>query len=161
MLSVLENGQASAALVFKQLTEAQDKGLPAPVCKACGEELKVINPTKSERIFHLKRMKAMLKSGQIAYVLSELALHDSHEDVAKCIRHYNANLDRMRNHEYAERGLPLGPGLIEGSCKNVVPDRPKRGGSCWSAKGANGIMAIRCMKKNNRITDFFDWRAAA
>ena len=125
------------------------------------DALKAIYPTKSERILHLKRMKAMLKSGQVAHVLAELARHNSHEAVAKCIRYYNANLHRMRYHDYAERGLPLRSGLIEGSCKNVVADRLKRGGSRWSVKGANGIMAIRCLEKNNRITGFFDWRAAA
>ena len=103
-----------------------------------------------------------MKAGNAALAVKELAPHRSQcKAVGDFVRYCRANLYRMRYVEYRRRGLPCGSGIIEGGCRTVVVDRLKKSGSRWSLGGANGIMTIRCCQMNNRVVDFFQWRAAA
>ena len=58
-----------------------------------------------------------------------------------------------------ERGLPVGSGVVESACKQIVGSRFKRSGCRWSKAGANALLAAECCIENNRWADFLDWRA--
>ena len=59
----------------------------------------------------------------------------------------------MRYDRYRKRGLPVGSGVVESACKQIVGSRFKRAGCRWSKAGA------KCCIENNRWADFLDWRA--
>ena len=50
------------------------------------------------------------------------------EAVAACIRTYETNADRMQCDVYRTRGLPVGPGVVESACKQIVGNRFKKAG---------------------------------
>ncbi len=99
-------------------------------------------------------------AGQVAQVIAILEPHRRRsEAVAACIRYYEANADRMRCDLYRMRGLPVGSGVVESACKQIVGNRFKKAGCHWSKAGANALLAIRCCLENMRWPDFLEWKA--
>ncbi|MGH3283288.1 MAG: ISKra4 family transposase [Streptosporangiaceae bacterium] len=54
------------------------------------------------------------------------------------------NAPRMRYHWFRSRGLFVGSGVVEASCKTVIGQRLKQAGMHWTANGADAIIALRC-----------------
>jgi hypothetical protein len=57
---------------------------------------------------------------------------------------YN-NRERMRYHEYLDRGLPIASGPVEGACKNLIKDRMERSGMRWTQSMAEAIVRLRAL----------------
>ena len=107
----------------------------------------------------MERIRKQLDAGQVDRVIADLKPHrDRHEAVAACIRYYETNRDRMHYDLCRARGLPVGSGIVESACKQIVADRFKGAGRHWSKAGANGLLAIRCCLENMRWPDFLEWR---
>ena len=66
-----------------------------------------------------------------------------------------------RDDLYRKRGLPVGSGVVESACEQIVSSRFKGGGRYWSKAGANALLAVKCCFKDNRWADFLDWRACS
>jgi len=56
---------------------------------------------------------------------------------------------RMRYAEYQRRGLPIGSGVIEATCKTLATQRLKRSGMSWR-DGKQAILTIRSLQQSNR-----------
>ena len=54
------------------------------------------------------------------------------------------NAPRMRYHWFRSRGLFVGSGVVEASCKTIVAQRLKQAGMHWTINGADAIIALRC-----------------
>ena len=81
------------------------------------------------------------------------------EPAAACIPCCEANADRMRCDLRRKRGLPVGSGVVENTCRHIVGNRLKKVGIRWSKAGANALLAALCCLENLRWPDFLDWRA--
>ena len=55
--------------------------------------------------------------------------------------------------------MPVGSGVVESACKQIVGSRLKRAGRRRSKAVANALLAAERCIKNNRWTDFLDRRA--
>ena len=105
-------------------------------------------------------IKERLNAGRVAQVIAALKpRRDRSEAVAAFIRYCEANADRMRYDLYRKRGLPVGSGVVESACKQIVGSRFKRAGCRWSKTGANALLAVKCCIENMRWPDFLEWRA--
>jgi len=106
-----------------------------------------------------------LDLGQVETIVSQ-ALRDLPEnpDLAKAamaeIRYLDKNKTRMRYNLFRSQGLFVGSGVVEAGCKTVIGQRLKQSGMEWSVRGANAIIALRCMMKSNRLEDYWESRAA-
>lgn len=76
------------------------------------------------------------------------------------IAYLKNNQDRMRYADFRKQGLFVGSGVIEAGCKTVIGKRLKQSGMEWSVKGANAIIALRCMIKSGRFEEFWEQRVA-
>ncbi len=56
--------------------------------------------------------------------------------------YFENNAPRMRYHWFRSRGLFVGSGVVEASCKTVVGQRLKRAGMHWTLGGADAIIAL-------------------
>ena len=45
--------------------------------------------------------------------------------------------------EAAQRGLPIGSGVVEAACKTLVTERLKRSGMRWREAGGQAILTLR------------------
>ena len=97
----------------------------------------------------MEGIKQQSDDGQVARVIGDLKPHrDRDEAVAACIDYFEANKDRMRYDLCRERGLPVGSGVVESACKQIVGSRFKRAGCRWSPKaGANALLAVNAASK--------------
>jgi hypothetical protein len=53
------------------------------------------------------------------------------------------NAPRMRYHWFRSRGLLVGSGVVEASCKNLIGARLKQSGMHWALPGADAIITLR------------------
>ena len=83
------------------------------------------------------------------------------EELRKTINYFQTNTERMRYAEFRRQGLFVGSAVIEAGCKPIVGQRLKRSGMRWSLRGANAIIALRCVQLSGRWEDFWEMRTAA
>ena len=68
------------------------------------------------------------------------------------MREYNyfvTNEHRMDYPSFLAKGLMIGSGPIEATCKVLVSQRFKQAGMRWSDPGADAVLAIRARVLNN------------
>lgn len=65
------------------------------------------------------------------------------------LRYFENQKDRMRYAEYQRRGLPIGSGVVEASCKTLATQRMKRSGMSWR-DGKQPILTIRSLQQSDR-----------
>ena len=108
-----------------------------------------------------KKLCGMLKAGRVGDVLDDLRRRGADvEECAKAVAYLAARRDRLRYDEYLAAGLPIGSGIIEAGCKNVVGQRMKCSGMRWSVAGANPVLWLRCARQGGWLDDYWDDRIA-
>jgi hypothetical protein len=76
------------------------------------------------------------------------------------IAYFEKNKERMRYADFLEKGFFVGSGVIEAGCKNLVGQRLKQSAMEWTVRGANAIIALRCLVLSNRFEDYWETRVA-
>jgi hypothetical protein len=62
--------------------------------------------------------------------------------------YFTKHAARMQYPQFRRRGLMIGSGLAEAGCKVVVGHRLKQAGMRWTRRGADHILALRCLVLN-------------
>jgi hypothetical protein len=62
---------------------------------------------------------------------------------ANAITYLTKHRYHLRYPLFRELGYPIGSGLMEGTCKNLVGARCKRAGMCWSVPGVQAVLSLR------------------
>jgi hypothetical protein len=86
---------------------------------------------------------------------------DRQAAIDKAIHYFQTNADRMRYARFRRQGLFVGSGVVEAGCKMIVGQRLKQSGMRWTVRGANAIIALRCLDLSNRWEDFWESRRAS
>jgi hypothetical protein len=79
-------------------------------------------------------------------------------EVEKELGYFLGNAPRMRYHWFRSRGLFVGSGVVEASCKTVVAQRLKQAGMHWTLAGADAIIALRCKEASSQWEAICDHR---
>jgi hypothetical protein len=72
------------------------------------------------------------------------------DEAEKELGYFLNNAPRMRYHWFRSRGLFVGSGVVEASCKTVVGQRLKQAGMHWTVNGADAIIALRCQQAGSQ-----------
>ena len=72
------------------------------------------------------------------------------------INYFTANQQRMLYPLYRSCGLPIGSGVVESACKNVVAKRMKQSGMSWSLDGAKEMLQLRASVTSRRFWDDYE-----
>jgi len=68
-----------------------------------------------------------------------------HRDVVKAVAYFTTNATRMRYGAFRDQGLPVGSGVVEGGCQNVLHVRLKRPGAHWDVDSAEQMVRARAV----------------
>jgi hypothetical protein len=71
------------------------------------------------------------------------------DEVERELGYFLNNAPRMRYHWFRSRGLFVGSGVVEASCRTVVGQRLKQAGMHWTVAGADAIIALRCREASS------------
>lgn len=75
--------------------------------------------------------------------------------------YFLTNNRRMQYQEFREEGYPLGSGMVESGCKQLVTVRMKGPGMRWSRSGAENMIALRTEYLSDRWDDAWQLTLAA
>lgn len=115
---------------------------------------------------HRIRWWADLDKGRVEKIAAEAERDlptrgEARDAAARQIAYLTRNKEHMRYAEYRKAGLFVGSGVVEAGCGSVIGLRLKRSGMEWSVRGANAIIALRCMMVSARLEDYWNSRVAA
>jgi hypothetical protein len=121
------------------------------------------NEKKMERC--RERWWALLDAGRVETIIFQARRYLPEEPEPKKaaeaeMRYLDKNKERMRYTEFRAQGLFVGSGVVEAGCKTIIGQRLKQSGMEWSVRGANAIIALRCVMKSNRLEDYWESRVA-
>ena len=92
-----------------------------------------------------------LWAGQVPAVLAAFACKTAHgKAVAEAITYFTNQQARMHYADYRARGLQIGSGTMESSCKQIITARLKQAGMIWSINGARAVATVRAWLKSGR-----------
>lgn len=80
--------------------------------------------------------------------------------IERLLGYLNDNRDSLWYPDRLARGLPIGSGLIEGGCKNIIAARLKINSARWRVKRAERMGALRCLEYSGQSHAYWQPRAA-
>lgn len=134
---------------------------------------------KASHVFHTegseeaeKSTKAMLfflLKGQLSTVVSYLqycrqgqGLSSSKKKMLqKVVGYLEGGKECMQYHEYLAQGYPIGSGVVEGACRNLVKDRMELSGMHWTENGAEVVLGLRSIELNGFLDEYYRFRVQA
>jgi len=111
--------------------------------------------TKEAENWVSKRFE-MLLNGQVQNIISDLSILQKQfkrsktkvKELKRVSTYLENGQEYMKYDRYLSAGYPIGTGVIEGTCKNLVNDRCEHSGMHWTAKGANAMLLQRSIHLN-------------
>lgn len=98
------------------------------------------------------QQKELILSSQLPEVLKNIkAIAPKNEEANKLIAYYESNKDRMDYKKYKQLGCGIiGSGAIESAHRTVIQKRMKLSGQRWSKQGAQNMLNLRVINKNQQ-----------
>jgi hypothetical protein len=121
--------------------------------------------TPEAQRFVTERLK-MLLTGRIGRLIGGLKQMLSKKRLSKgqkyrlnkVIGYLERNSKHMRYDVCLEKGYPIGSGVIEGACRNIINDRLELTGMRWILQGAESVIRLRAVFINKDWADFWSFR---
>jgi len=73
------------------------------------------------------------------------------------IKYLQHNRARMNYFELRQKKLPIGSGVVESACKNLVGARMKKSGMRWTIDGGQTVLPLRSLILSNRWEKFWSY----
>lgn len=77
--------------------------------------------------------------------------------VDKCARYLRNASDYLRYATVLSKGWPIATGVIEGTCRHLVGERLVIGGAKWSLPGAEAILRLRALLRNDDFEQYWEF----
>jgi hypothetical protein len=79
------------------------------------------------------------------------------QEVETEIKYLQHNRKRMNYCELRKRKLPIGSGVVEAACKNLIGTRMKKSGMRWTIDGGQTVLTLRSLILSNRWEQFWSY----
>jgi hypothetical protein len=73
------------------------------------------------------------------------------------IKYLQHNKTRMNYFELLKKNLPIGSGVVEAACKNLIGARMKKSGMRWTLDGGQTVLTLRSLLLSNRWEQFWSY----
>jgi hypothetical protein len=103
----------------------------------------------TERLRMLLQGKAGRMIGGLKQMLTKCELSNAaRHSLNQVIGYLERNRKHMRYEICLAKGYPIGSGVIEGACRNLINDRLELTGMSWTIRGAESMMRLRAVHIN-------------
>lgn len=117
----------------------------------------------------VRKYLRMFLTGKVGYAIGGIrqsakkkGLSQSRIDaMEKHLRYFETRKQYMKYDDYLNKGYPIGSGVIEGTCRNLVNDRMELSGMHWSKNGAESMLELRSIKINNLWNEYWDYHISS
>ena len=146
---------AAAQWVGQQVIELINKGGP--------EFIKHLNATGPPKPKNKTAGEAENTTSTTSTAISENEPNTktSPDGWAKLLNYLEENRDSLWYARRLKEGLPIGSGLIEGGCKNVLGKRLKLNSARWRPRRAEHMGAIRCLQYSDLWENYWNSKKSA
>lgn len=103
---------------------------------------------------HKQGVSKLIRSAEY-YLASQSYSKTREKEIQTHLGYFKTHKKFMEYAGYAEKGWPIGSGVIEAACKSVVKQRMCRSGQRWSITGGQAILNLRSVVKSNRWENFW------
>lgn len=131
---------------------------------------------KGARVFHREgsveeekwaseRLEKLLK-GKVSDVICELKellkplSKGRKKSLQKIITYLENGKGHMQYDLYLKKGYPIGSGVVEGACKNLVKDRMEQCGMRWTIAGAEAALGMRSIQINGMSKAYWEYHVS-
>jgi hypothetical protein len=83
------------------------------------------------------------------------SLKKEHPEIESEIKYLQRNRKRMNYFQLRQQKLPIGSGVVEAACKNLIGARMKKSGMRWSIDGGQTVLTLRSIILSNRWEKFW------
>jgi len=104
---------------------------------------------------HKKGVSKLIRSAEY-YLANQSYSKTKEQEIQTHLGYFKKHKNFMEYANYAEKGWPIGSGVIEAACKSVVKQRMCRSGQRWSIAGGQAILNLRSIVKSNRWDGFWN-----
>jgi len=117
------------------------------------------DPTEAKTWY--KKYRTILKEDQkgaakmIRAARYRRSLIKEHPEIESEIKYLQHNRKRMNYFELRQKKLPIGSGVVEAACKNLIGARMKKSGMRWSIDGGQTVLTLRSIILSNRWEKFW------
>jgi len=73
------------------------------------------------------------------------------------LKYLQRNRKRMNYFELRQKKLPIGSGIVEAACKNLIGARLKKSGMRWTVEGGQTVLTLRSLVLSNRWEHFWSF----
>jgi len=73
------------------------------------------------------------------------------------LKYLQRNRKRMNYFELRQKNLPIGSGIVEAACKNLIGARLKKSGMRWTIDGGQTVLTLRSLVLSNRWEHFWSF----
>jgi hypothetical protein len=113
----------------------------------------------------LRRWAKQLLQDQVEKLIAQTRQECAGKPQARAVEaelgYFVNNVGRMQYGTFRRQGFFIGSGVIEAGCKTVIGSRCKQSGMFWGKKGAENVLALRCIHASRRLDDFWKDRLNA
>jgi hypothetical protein len=114
------------------------------------------SPEHKKRLRHwAKQLLSNRVENLIAAARSSAGGTAAQPAVEKALGYFENNIERMQYQTFREKGFFIGSGVVEAGCKSVIGGRCKQSGMRWTVRGAENILAFRCIQSSGRLDEFW------
>jgi hypothetical protein len=152
--TVAEHSQAVLSFYAQRAAFSRREEGPILIAHADGKGVRLVRdeapPTgrrrKGDKKTHKKEAIAGAATSHAAKALRRVA------------GYLQRNLPYMDDARYWKLGWPIGTGVIEGACRHLVKDRRELSGMRWTVPGAEALLALRAVQRNDDWDTFQQFR---
>lgn len=121
------------------------------VCEHLHEFSNSVFKDKVKEKLWTDKQKEWILKGKTGTVIKNIKrIGKGNEKARELINYYTSNKNRMNYPEYQKTGCGIiGSGAIESAHRTLVQKRMKQSGQRWSCKGAQNMLNLRVVRKNN------------
>jgi len=73
------------------------------------------------------------------------------------LKYLQHNRTRMNYFQFQGKKLPIGSGVVEAACKNLIGARMKKSGMRWTIDGGQTVLTLRSLILSNRWEEFWSY----